>query len=222
MAARVSACAGKSDERNELTRAAVGLFFLAPSRRRPQQRREKPSMGAHVPADLVVLQHGQILKELHQLKRANKPARRHALRRNSGDLLVLERAHAPGRGRKPEMTLNSVVLPAPFGPMMAVMRPAETVKLTSSMATRPSKRRVNFSTLGRRSWLRFRRLELRRFHLKLGCPFTPRPTKRGQPSRRINEKENQQNAINQVLIILQAANGLRQQVDDHRARPTGR
>src|ERR1019366_8344900 len=41
---------------------------------------------------------------------------------------------------KPEIRLNSVVLPAPFGPITARISPGETSKLTSSTAARPPNR----------------------------------------------------------------------------------
>ncbi len=44
------------------------------------------------------------------------------------------------------MQLNSVVLPAPFGPISAVISPARAVKLKSLTATRPPKRIVRCST----------------------------------------------------------------------------
>src|SRR5262245_41640287 len=46
----------------------------------------------------------------------------------------------PASGRRcPVIRLNSVVLPAPFGPMMALIEPAGTVKLTPPTAWKPSK-----------------------------------------------------------------------------------
>ena len=54
---------------------------------------------------------------------------------------------------------------------------------------------------------------------KRGRP-TPRPQRR-QSLRHIDEQQDQQDAVDDVLVILQAAHGLRQQVDDdgpdHRA-----
>jgi hypothetical protein len=43
--------------------------------------------------------------------------------------------------RSPEMTLNSVVLPAPLGPRMARRSPWATSRSTSATASRPPKRR---------------------------------------------------------------------------------
>src|SRR5947209_13494748 len=44
-------------------------------------------------------------------------------------------------GKSPEMTLNSVVLPAPFGPRIARRSACETSRSTSRTACRPPKRR---------------------------------------------------------------------------------
>jgi len=48
-------------------------------------------------------------------------------------------------GKMPVMELNSVVLPAPFGPMSANTSPRFTSKDTSSTATRPPNRFVTCS-----------------------------------------------------------------------------
>src|SRR6187455_602588 len=47
---------------------------------------------------------------------------------------------------KPVMMANSVVLPAPFGPISAVMRPASAVNDAALTASNPPKRRETFST----------------------------------------------------------------------------
>jgi hypothetical protein len=44
------------------------------------------------------------------------------------------------------MQLNTVVLPAPLGPISAVISPRTAVKERSSTATRPPKRMVRCST----------------------------------------------------------------------------
>src|SRR6476619_4628960 len=49
-------------------------------------------------------------------------------------------------GRNPLMMENSVVLPAPFGPMSAAIRPASTESETSSRARSPPKRLLTCST----------------------------------------------------------------------------
>src|SRR5262249_31687402 len=48
--------------------------------------------------------------------------------------------------RKPAIIANSVVLPAPFGPISAVMRPASAASETRLTASRPPKRFETFST----------------------------------------------------------------------------
>src|SRR5438874_6751973 len=47
----------------------------------------------------------------------------------------------PVGGKSPEMTLNSVVLPAPFGPRTARLSPCATSRSTSRTAWRPPNRR---------------------------------------------------------------------------------
>ena len=49
-------------------------------------------------------------------------------------------------GSAPATMLKMVVLPAPFGPIIPVMRPASIVKEQRSTAVRPPKRRVRPST----------------------------------------------------------------------------
>ena len=48
----------------------------------------------------------------------------------------------PSGSKTPAIMLNSVVLPAPFGPMTPQISPASTSNDTSSTATRPRKRLV--------------------------------------------------------------------------------
>ena len=56
----------------------------------------------------------------------------------------------PSSGRvKPQTTLNSVVLPAPFGPMTPSTSPCSTWRLTALSAVRPPKRTVTPSTSNR-------------------------------------------------------------------------
>src|SRR6187401_143649 len=54
-------------------------------------------------------------------------------------------------GRKPVMIENNVVLPAPFGPISAVIWPASAVSDAWSTASRPPKRLETFSTRSRGS-----------------------------------------------------------------------
>src|SRR5512135_1870676 len=53
--------------------------------------------------------------------------------------------------RKPEMMEKSVVLPAPLGPISAVIRPSAAVSDAAFTANRPPKRRVTRSTTRRGS-----------------------------------------------------------------------
>src|SRR3954468_22982615 len=52
----------------------------------------------------------------------------------------------PFGGSNPVMTLNNVVLPAPFGPMRPVTKPGRAEMLTPSSATLPPKRTVTSRT----------------------------------------------------------------------------
>src|SRR6476620_9856102 len=54
-------------------------------------------------------------------------------------------------GRKPEMIENRVVLPAPFGPIRAVMRPGKAVNEASFTASRPPNRLETLSTWSKAS-----------------------------------------------------------------------
>ena len=60
--------------------------------------------------------------------------------------VAVQRQAADGRLVKPVMQLNTVVLPAPLGPMMAVIWRGRPMKETSSIATKPPKRMVRCST----------------------------------------------------------------------------
>src|SRR5664279_196111 len=55
---------------------------------------------------------------------------------------------------KPEMMANSVVLPAPLGPISPVIRPAATVSETAFTASKPPKRQDIRSTDSRGSVMR--------------------------------------------------------------------
>ena len=76
-----------------------------------------------------------------------------ALAASEGDSLVMS---WPSKNTRPWVTdcsrlttLNSVVLPAPFGPMSAVISPSRTSMLTSFTALRPPNWTVTFSTRSR-------------------------------------------------------------------------
>jgi len=68
------------------------------------------------------------------------------------------RLPAPLSGiRKPETRLKSVVLPAPFGPMTALIMPGSTRKLTSFTAWSPPKRL--FKLFDFQKWHRIKNLD---------------------------------------------------------------
>ena len=69
------------------------------------------------------------------------PRRQTCVGREPVDALAGEGDRALARARStPAIMLNSVVLPAPFGPMTAKIAPGATPKLTLSTASRPRKR----------------------------------------------------------------------------------
>ena len=99
-----------------------------------------------VRADQDVLAHRQAGKRLHDLEGARDAAPRQPMRRLAGDVLA-GIADRPSLGlRKPEMRENSVVLPAPLGPISAVMRPSGAASEAALTASRPPKRRETRST----------------------------------------------------------------------------
>ena len=102
----------------------------------------------------------------------------------------------------PEIRLNSVVLPAPFGPITAVTPPSATSRSTASTATRPPNRRV--TPCRDNSVMRL-------------PPRDIRLPSAGESLRRVDQQQDQARAVEQVLIVLEAAKHLRQQADDDRA-----
>ena len=124
--------------------AARGRRAVAtPSRRRSASARARR---AEVRADRDVLAHGLRGERLRDLEGARDAAPREPVRRLAGDVGAVEGDAAASACRKPEMSANSVVLPAPLGPISAVMRPASAVNEASLTARRPPKRRETFST----------------------------------------------------------------------------
>ena len=68
------------------------------------------------------------------------------VRREPREILVAEPEPAPATGATPVMALKSVVLPAPFGPMIPYTSPRATENDTSSRATSPPNRTRRSST----------------------------------------------------------------------------
>src|SRR5476649_258639 len=93
-------------------------------------------------------------------------------------------------GRKPEMIENKVVLPAPFGPISAVMRPGKAANDAWFTASRPPKRLETFSTWSRASAKV--RLRWRRFS---GQPAIQTGEDAGDALRREGDDEDQHAAV---------------------------
>src|SRR4026209_2870619 len=87
------------------------------------------------------------------------------------------------------MRLNTVVLPAPFGPMILTVSPALTVKLSESTAISPPNRLVRFLTSSRNT-LRFPRFQFDR---------SSKTTR--QPAGHEEDHDNQQRAIDQEICL---------------------
>ncbi len=92
-----------------------------------------------VGADHNVLEHAEAGKGLRDLERARDAARADAMRRQARNSRPRNRTLPPSGLVKPAMHANSVVLPAPFGPIRATISCAPTSSDTWSTAARPPK-----------------------------------------------------------------------------------
>ena len=93
--------------------------------------------GARLHRERDVFQHRKSRKDRRDLKAARQPARARAPRGgNAVTSLPANRMRPSSGGMMPDIWLISVVLPAPFGPMMACISPGMTSSVTSSVTTR--------------------------------------------------------------------------------------
>src|SRR5437868_856050 len=128
--------------RSSAARAASRSF--ASLRAAPQKRKECPSWACAASATL-----SSAVKSSNSEVIWNDRARPSALRRHAG---TPPRSWPPSRivpefgSNCPVSWLISVVLPAPFGPMIACSSPCATSSVTWSVATMPPKRLTRFST----------------------------------------------------------------------------
>src|SRR5690242_20915104 len=95
--------------------------------------------------------------------------------------------------RKPVIAANSVVLPAPFGPISAVMRPVAAVKDARSMARRPPKFFETFSTRSRGSAMAALR------HWLAAESLAQRGDNAGDSSGRESHHDNQHTSVNDEI-----------------------
>src|SRR5690348_11819437 len=110
---------------------------------------------------------------------------------------------APVLGRrKPEMSANNVVLPAPLGPISAVMRPCGALSDTSLTASRPPKRRETRSTRNSGSAMAGLR-QRRRTHRAMAPLRKPAD----QPARRKPDDQHQDAAVNHEVEAGRVAAG---------------
>ena len=83
-------------------------------------------------ADEQVLEHGEFLERLRDLMGAADAGAAASLRRHAGEIAAVEADGAGVGARPPAIRLNSVVLPAPFGPMMPTASPGAIARSRSS------------------------------------------------------------------------------------------
>ena len=116
-------------------RAQLLLARRAP--RRAQQRRQHALARLVRAVEQQVVEHGEPrqaardLEGAHQARRGDLVGPQPAMSRPSSKM------RPPSGGTTPVMQLNSVVLPAPFGPISPVMRPASTSRSTPRRARTP-------------------------------------------------------------------------------------
>ena len=121
-------------------RVAPAAVRDARSRGKASSASQRRRLAVPVQADQNIFEHGVVVEDAGALKCSHQPA--------TGDLVRPQVRSAACRGsgsrralgrRKPVMTLNAVVLPAPFGPIRPTISPSRTVKFMSEIATRPPK-----------------------------------------------------------------------------------
>ena len=86
-----------------------------------------------------VLDDRQIAKDLRDLKRSGQSGGDKPMRRPCGHIRSAQKHFPPAGRRNPEIQLNTVVLPAPFGPISECTWPFRISRLTPSTARRAPK-----------------------------------------------------------------------------------
>ena len=106
-----------------------------------------PGVPARLRGDAHVLQHRGIGQDVGDLVGARDALLRDHVGRQPGDVLAVEH-DAPAVGRStPVRQLKKVLLPAPFGPMMARTSSRSNLEIDLESAASPPKRTVNSSVL---------------------------------------------------------------------------
>ena len=123
----------------ETPKAASSRRAAAGAEEEAEQARPRTQMVG----DDDVVAHPHALEDRRLLEGAHDAPAGHDVRRQARDALALEAALRPTVGRRnDEISLNSVDLPAPFGPITDRISPSRTEKETSLTATSPPKRLV--------------------------------------------------------------------------------
>jgi hypothetical protein len=100
----------------------------------------RPNQAFHRLARLPAGHHHQVLAHrsgrelMRDLEGAQQALGEQFMRRQAGDVLAIHDDPAGGRRQRPAITLNSVVLPAPLGPISPVIEPVSIVRLAPSTA----------------------------------------------------------------------------------------
>ena len=154
-----------------------------------------------VRADQHVVEHAQVAEHAAVLERAREAERRELLGRKAGDVATRRRSRVPASGASSPVTrLNTVVLPAPFGPMMLTSSPSLTASDSALTAVTPPKRRVSPVDL-----------QERRHHT---VPI--------RPCGRIADQQQQRDAVDQHAVLGGGAEQLRQADQHDRAEDRAR
>src|SRR5579884_3895850 len=105
-------------------------------------------------ADQDIFQHRHVIEQANILESTSNTAPHNAVRTQTHNCFPLQQYIACGNAINPVMRLNTVVFPAPFGPIMLMISPGQICKFTSCTAARPPKCLVTFlrSNRGWPSW----------------------------------------------------------------------
>ena len=138
----------QADEPQRVHGAQPGGLLLAALPGQAEAAGDEPGLLVPVAADEDVLEHVHVLEDAQVLEGAGHAQAGAGRRRLVRDVLAGRGTRGPRTARCSRlMTLNSVVLPAPFGPMRATICPVRTVMVTSLTARSPPKSTETPSTL---------------------------------------------------------------------------
>ena len=135
----VTGKAAEADQVEQFARLLANLALAPRQTPRPVERRSQLLLPVHA-GQHHVLQHRHAGQHPRDLEGAHQAGRGQRVGRPAVAAPAVEMDRAALRGRKPEMRLNIVVLPAPLGPMSPVIEPDATSNEASLTATTPPNR----------------------------------------------------------------------------------